>query len=115
MCSGSQARIVSEGTRGSTQDDKHWKAINKQALYYYEANTSKHQQEGNTRHRTYRRERLLTGSVEYSSHTTIPHVYGGSSCLATGDQQRLLTWHITQAWHRTQTWEEVKDKVNYLI
>src|SRR3954462_7071894 len=34
------------------QDDKHWKAFNKQALYYYEANTIKHQQEGNTIQRT---------------------------------------------------------------
>src|ERR1044071_2254708 len=29
------------------------------------------------RHRTYRRERLLTGQVGHRSHTTIPHVYKG--------------------------------------
>ena len=44
--------VVSDGNPESTQDGKHWKAINEQVLYYYEAYTSKHQQEGNTRHRT---------------------------------------------------------------
>src|SRR3954465_5496757 len=52
MCSRSHARVVSEDNPESTQDGKHWKAINEQALYYYEAITSNHQQEGNTRHRT---------------------------------------------------------------
>src|SRR3954470_12050735 len=31
-CSRSHARIVSEGNPESTQDDKHWKAINEQSL-----------------------------------------------------------------------------------
>src|SRR3954465_3753461 len=52
MCSRSHARVVSEGNPESTQDGKHWKAINEQALYYYEAVTSKHQQEGNMRQHT---------------------------------------------------------------
>ena len=46
------ARIISDGNPKSTQDGKHWKASNEQAFYYYEANTSKHQQEGNTIQRT---------------------------------------------------------------
>src|ERR1041385_3194760 len=74
------------GTRGSTQEGN----TGKQSTGKHLLLRSKHEQastRSNTRHRTYRRERLLTISVEYSSHTTIPHVYGGSSCLATGDQQ----------------------------
>src|SRR3954467_5994028 len=51
-CSRSHARNVSEGNPESTQDGKHWKAINEQALYYYEAITTKHQQEDSTRLRT---------------------------------------------------------------
>src|SRR4051812_29647917 len=57
------------------------------AHYYYEHHKIKKATQYNAlRHRTYRRERLLAGSVGLRSHTTMPHVYQSSSCLATGDQ-----------------------------
>src|ERR1041385_115987 len=106
-----------KGTRGSTQDGKHWKTINEQALYYYGANTSKHQQEGNTRHRTYRRERLL--QVKWSTRHTrrIPHVYGGSSCLATGEQTTVINMatQASMAYHTNRSRGEAQSKLSMLV
>src|ERR1041384_7062343 len=39
----SRTRNVSDDNPDSTQDDKHWKESNERALYYYGANTIKHQ------------------------------------------------------------------------
>ena len=108
----SQDRNVSEGIRESTQEVNTGKAINGDASINtkqtQQRNNKKETRDNALRYRIYRRERLLTG------HTTILHVYDGSSFLGTQHEQRLLTWHLTQAWHITQSLQEVKHKVNYL-
>src|ERR1041385_3077678 len=51
-CSRSQARIVSESIRGSTQEVNTGKGNRRASIYYYEEITSKQHQEGNTRQRS---------------------------------------------------------------
>src|SRR3954471_11292862 len=51
-CSRSQARIVSDSNRGSTQEGNTGKGNRRASIYYYEAITIKQHQEGNTIQRT---------------------------------------------------------------
>ena len=70
-------------------------ASNEQAFYYYEANTSKHQQEGNTIQRTtasHLPSRVVTNRLSGAlvTHDGYRTLIYSSSCLATGDQTTVI-------------------------
>ena len=69
----SQAPIVSESNRGSTQEVNTRKCIRGANIYYYEAITSKHQQEDNTRQRTTTSHLSLRAATNRLSGVTVTH------------------------------------------
>ena len=76
------------------------------AHYYYGANTSKHQQEGNTRHRTkasHLPSRTVTNRLSGVpvTHDEYRTFIISSSCLATSDQSTVINMETqtNMAWH----------------
>ena len=92
----SHARNVSDGNPGSTHDGKHWKANNGAPLLLRSITRSR-------RHHTTRQRgtdlssRTVTSSLSGVSvtHDEYRTFYGGSSCLATGDQTTVINMAST--------------------